>query len=43
MVSSEYVTIAAEQTALENLSQDIANRIVTNVSLQLRKDGQEKQ
>ena len=29
VVSSEYATIAAEQTALENLSRDIADRIVS--------------
>jgi len=37
VVSSEYAVIAAEQTALENLSRDIADRIVTNVALNLRK------
>lgn len=37
VVSSEYATIAAEQTALENLSREIADRIVTQVSLTLRK------
>lgn len=36
VLSSDYATIAAEQTALENLSKDVADRIVTNVSLQLR-------
>jgi LPS-assembly lipoprotein len=36
VVSSEYATIAAENTALENLSKDIANRIVTKIALQLR-------
>lgn len=36
VVSSEYATIAAEQTALENLSRDVANRIVTRVALTLR-------
>lgn len=36
VVSSEYATIAAEQTALENLSRDIADRIVTQVALTLR-------
>ena len=36
VVSSEYATIAAEQTALENLSKQIADRIVTRLSLQLR-------
>lgn len=37
VVSSEYATIAAEQTALENLARDVADRIVTNVALQLRR------
>lgn len=36
VVSSEYATIAAEQTALENLAKQIADRIVTRLSLQLR-------
>ena len=36
VVSSEYATIAAEQTALENLSRDVADRIVTRVALALR-------
>ncbi len=36
IVSSEYATIAAEQTALENLSEDIADRIMTQVALTLR-------
>lgn len=36
VVSSEYATIAAEQTALENLAQEIADRIVTQLSLTLR-------
>ena len=34
VVSSEYATIAAEQTALENLSRDVADRIVTALSQQ---------
>ncbi len=38
VVSSEYATIAAEQTALENLSKSIADRIVVQVSLRLRKE-----
>ena len=38
VVSSEYATIAAEQTALENLARDVADRIVTNVALTLRND-----
>ena len=37
VVSSEYATIAAEQTALENLAEDVAQRIVTRVALTLRK------
>lgn len=37
VVSSEYATIAAEQTALENLSRDIAGRIATQIALTLRK------
>lgn len=36
VVSSEYATIAAERTALENLSRDVAQRIVTRLSLELR-------
>ena len=39
VVSSEYATIAAEQTALENLARDVADRIVTNVALTLRQNG----
>jgi LPS-assembly lipoprotein len=38
VVSSDYATIAAEQTALENMSKDVATRIVTNVALRLRGD-----
>jgi LPS-assembly lipoprotein len=37
VVSSEYATIAAEQTALENLARDVADRIVTQLALTLRK------
>jgi LPS-assembly lipoprotein len=36
VVSSEYATIAAEQTALENLSKEVAERIVTAIALRLR-------
>jgi LPS-assembly lipoprotein len=43
VVSSEYATIAAEQTALENLSHDVADRIVTKLALQFGKDGQFRQ
>ena len=39
VVSSEYATIAAEQTALENLARVVADQIVTKVSLQLRSGG----
>ncbi|WP_419956674.1 LPS assembly lipoprotein LptE [Novosphingobium rhizovicinum] len=37
VIASDYATIAAEQTALENLARDVASRIVTDVALQLRK------
>lgn len=40
VVSSDYATIAAEQTALENLATDVASRIVTSVALELRGSGQ---
>ncbi|WP_380873127.1 hypothetical protein ACFB49_39570 [Sphingomonas sp. DBB INV C78] len=33
VVSSEYATIAAEQTALENLANEIADQIVTRLAL----------
>ena len=36
VVSSEYATIAAEQRALENLAEDIADRMVRRVALTLR-------
>ena len=36
VVSSEYATIAAENTALENLARDVAGRIVTRLALQVR-------
>lgn len=36
VVSSEYATIAAEQTALENLARDVADRIATQVAVTLR-------
>lgn len=38
VVSSEYATIAAEQTALENLAREIADQMVTRLSLELRED-----
>lgn len=41
VVSSEYATIAAEQTALENLARDLADRMVRRVALALREgDGE---
>lgn len=36
VVSSEYATIAAEQTALENLAREVADRIVAQLALTLR-------
>jgi len=36
VVSSEYATIAAEQTALENLANEVAERMATRVALALR-------
>ncbi len=36
IVSSEYAVIAAEQTALENLSHEVADQIVTRVATRLR-------
>ena len=36
VVSSEYATIAAEQTALENLAREVADRMVRRVALRLR-------
>lgn len=36
VTSSEYATIAAENTALENLTKEVADRIVTRISLTLR-------
>ena len=38
VVSSEYATIAAEETALENLAKDVADRIVARLALTLRQD-----
>lgn len=43
VVSSEYATIAAEQTALENLSREVAERMATQVALTLRKRASEAQ
>jgi LPS-assembly lipoprotein len=36
VVSSEYATIAAEDTALENLSQEISDQIVAKLAQTLR-------
>ena len=36
VVSSEYATIAAEETALENLAKDVADRIVSRLALTFR-------
>ncbi len=36
VVSSEYATIAAEQTALENLAKEVADRMTTRIALALR-------
>ena len=36
VVSSEYAVIAAEQTALENLTREVADQIVSRVSVRLR-------
>ena len=36
VVSSEYATIAGENTALENLSQKVADQIITRLSLYAR-------
>jgi len=39
VVSSEYATVAAEQTALERLSRDVADQIVTRVALYASRSG----
>ena len=39
VVSSEYATVAAEQTALERLSREIADQIVTRVALYASRTG----
>lgn len=36
VVSSEYAVIAAEQTALENLTREVADQIVSRVAVRLR-------
>ena len=40
VVSSEYATIAAEQTALENLTKEVAERMATRVAITLRERAQ---
>lgn len=42
VVSSEYATIAAEQTALENLSRVVADQMVRQVALTLRETRQDQ-
>jgi LPS-assembly lipoprotein len=39
VVSSEYATVAAERTALERLSQEVADQIVTRVALYASRSG----
>ncbi len=39
VVHSDYATIAAEQTAQENLAREVADRIVTSLAKQFRADG----
>lgn len=41
VVSSEYAVISAEQTALENLARELADRMVTRVALTLRQRASE--
>ena len=41
VVSSEYATIAAEQTALENLAREVADRMATRIALTLRERARE--
>ncbi|HEX8308398.1 MAG TPA: LPS assembly lipoprotein LptE [Allosphingosinicella sp.] len=40
VVGSEYATVAAEQTALERLSREVADQIVTRVALYARRSGE---
>jgi LPS-assembly lipoprotein len=39
VVGSEYATVAAEQTALERLSKEVADQIVTRIALYARRTG----
>lgn len=41
VVSSEYATVAAEQTALENLTNEVADQIVTRLALYARHTARE--
>jgi LPS-assembly lipoprotein len=41
VVGSEYATVAAEQTALERLSKEVADQIVTRVAVYARRGGGE--
>jgi LPS-assembly lipoprotein len=43
VVSSEYATVAAEQTALERLSREIADQIVSRLALYAARTGQPQQ
>ena len=43
VVGSEYATIAAEQTALENLARDVSDQIVTRVALYASRNGKPPQ
>jgi LPS-assembly lipoprotein len=40
VVSSDYATLAAEQTALENLTQDVADQIVARIAVYARRTAQ---
>jgi LPS-assembly lipoprotein len=42
VVSSEYATVAAEQTALEHLSETLADQIVTRVAVYARNRGEKQ-
>ena len=39
VVGSEYATVAAEQTALERLSKEVADQIVTRIALYAKRSG----
>jgi LPS-assembly lipoprotein len=39
VVSSEYATVAAEQTALERLSTEVADQIVSRLALYAQRGG----